>query len=186
MAEPTEPKKETVRIGVTAPSYAKTTDAHDTVRITLPSRPPASAPLRATGASGPGSAPPPAAEPLIPPAPEKPVQSLRFVPPPVSVAPKPPTGAAPLPIPPTSPGPKKETARVAVLPDPPPASASVQMKKTQPLINMPAMAVPAPLKPATVRPELETKVDSIPLAFCWGLVGVSAVVLLIQILNYIS
>jgi len=37
----------------------------------------------------------------------------------------------------SSPGPKKETARIAVLPDPrPTASPAVQMKKTQPLITM--------------------------------------------------
>jgi len=188
MAEPTEPKKETVRIAVTPPPSAKAADGRETVRITLPSRPPASGPLPPTGVPSAGVARPPVARPLIPPAPDKPIQPPKFVPPPISTAPRPPVAAAaPLPNPSPMPGPKKETARITVLPDPPPAPASVQMKKTQPLINMPAASIPIPEEPLLVpdHPELTTS-GEISLAFYWGLVGVSAVVLLIQILNYIS
>lgn len=180
MAEPTEPKKETVRIALTPPS-GKPVERRETVRITLPSRPPASnAPLPPAGMAA-GASRPPVARPLIPPAPDKPVQPPRFVPPPISASAKPSNPAV---LPP--PSPKKETARITVLPDPPPAPPSVQMKKTQPLVNMPAASVPAPVSPITVPDEPQATITEMPMAFCWALVGVSAVVLLIQILNYIS
>jgi len=183
MAEPTEPKKETVRIAVTPPASGQSAQKRETVRITLPSRPPTSAPLPPTGVPATAAPHPPVAKPLIPPAPTKAVQPPRFVPPPVSAAVPPMPNISPLP------GPKKETARITVLPDPPAAPPTVQMKKTQPLINMPAASVPMPVTPVTVANEPEigaTIMDGIPIAFCWALVGVSAVVLLIQILNYIS
>jgi hypothetical protein len=175
MADPTEPKKETVRIAATPLPATKSTEAGDTARITLPTRPPA-------------NAPPPIAKPLIPPAPSKPVQAPRFVPPPVPSAAKsnPPISnmaAAPPPITPPPLSPKKETARVAVLPAP--APATVQMKKTQPLIGMPPAAA-SEVTPVTVAPEMPGIVDKMPIALCWTLVGVSAVILIIQILNYIS
>jgi len=181
MAEPTEPKKETVRIALTPPS-GKPVEGRETVRITLPSRPPASnTPLPPAGTT----ARPPVARPLIPPAPDKPVQPPKFVPPLISAVANP--AVAPLPNPSLVAGPKKETARITVLPDPPPAPPSVQMKKTQPLINMPAASVPLPVSPVTVPDKRQTGMTSeIPMAFCWALLGVSAVVLLIQILNYIS
>ena len=91
-----------------------------------------------------------------------------------------------MPPPSPIPGPKKETARITVLPDPPSAPASVQMKKTQPLINMPAPSMPVTVNPVTVAEERESVAPDVPMAFYWALVGVSAVVLLIQILNYIS
>jgi hypothetical protein len=189
MAEPTEPKKETVRIAVTPPPAAKPTEARDTVRITLPSRPPTSAPLSPSSPPAAGTAPPPIAKPLIPPAPSKPVQPPRFIPPPVSAAAKtadaPSAQSSPMPTASPSMGPKKETARITVLPDPP-AASSVKMKKTQPLINMPAPAVTPSAAPVTVASEPGTIVDSLPMGLCWGLVAVSTIVLLIQILNYIS
>ena len=176
MADPTEPKKETVRIAAAPLPATKSAGAGDTARITLPTRPPANGP------------PPPAAKPLIPPAPSQPAQASRFVPPPLpSVAKSNPavsnTATAPLPItqPPLSP--KKETARVAVLPTP--APATVQMKKTQPLIGMPPAAA-SKVTPVTVAPEMPGIADKMPIALCWTLVGVSAVILIIQILNYIS
>jgi hypothetical protein len=86
---------------------------------------------------------------------------------------------------PPPPGPKKETARISVLPDPPKPPGSVQMKKTQPLINMPEAK--APVTPVHVAPvEVKTVVDSIPKSLCWTLVGVSAAILIIQIWNYLS
>jgi hypothetical protein len=84
-----------------------------------------------------------------------------------------------------SPGPKKETARITVMPDPPKSSGSVQMKKTQPLVSMPAAS--APVTPVTVASKAATpKVDAIPMPLCWTLLGASAVILLIQIWNYLS
>ncbi|PYL66494.1 MAG: hypothetical protein DMF25_00220, partial [Verrucomicrobia bacterium] len=46
-------------------------------------------------------------------------------------------GSPPTPPSATSLGPKKETARIAPRPDPTKPSATVEMKKTQPLITMP-------------------------------------------------
>jgi hypothetical protein len=189
MADPTEPKKETVRIVVTPPA-AKSAEARDTVRITLPTRAPASPPPLPTNPPGAGTPRPPIVKPLIPPAPSKPVQAPRFVPPPVPLAaksnvPVPNAPAAPLPVTTPSVGPKKETARVAVLPDPAAAAASVQMKKTQPLIDRPVAAAPAVTR-VTVASQTAGIVDQLPTTLCWGLVGVSAVILIIQILNYIS
>lgn len=185
MAEPSEPKKETVRIAVTPPPTKEATEGRDTVRITLPTRPPASPPLPAPAPPGAGVPRPPVAKPLIPPAPSRPVQPPRFVPPP---PPPPPTSGVPVSRPVPSPmpavGPKKETARITLLPDPP-APTGVQMKKTQPLIDMPSMA-PPPMTPVAVASEPTPVVSAIPMALCWGLLGVSAAILLIQILNYIS
>jgi len=91
----------------------------------------------------------------------------------------------PAPIPPQAP--KKETARITVLPDPQPKPA-VQMKKTQPLIDLPAMEAPA--APVTVAPAPPPKplprIDQIPMPMCWALLGVSAAILILQIWNYLS
>ena len=178
MADPTEPKKETVRIATTTPPATKSAEAGDTTRITLPTRPPANAP------------PPPIAKPLIPPAASKPVQVSRFVPPPVPSAAKSNlpisnTAGAPPPITPLPMSPKKETARVTAVLPAPPAPATVQMKKTQPLIGMPPAAA-SEVTPVTVAPEMLGIADKMPIALCWTLVGLSAVILIIQILNYIS
>ena len=81
-----------------------------------------------------------------------------------------------------SPGPKKETARIPVLPDPPKVSGSVQMKKTQPLISMPAAVIPVTVAPKEATP----KVAAISMPLCWALLGTSAAILLIQIWNYLS
>jgi hypothetical protein len=82
-------------------------------------------------------------------------------------------------------GPKKETARITVLPDQPKVSGSVQMKKTQPLISMPVPT--APVTPVNVAPkEAAPKVDAISIPVCWALLGTSAAILLIQIWNYLS
>jgi hypothetical protein len=84
-----------------------------------------------------------------------------------------------------SPGPNKETVRITVLPGPPKASGSVQMKRTQPLISMPAPT--APVTPVNLAPKEELpKVDAISMPLCWALLGTSAAILLIQIWNYLS
>jgi hypothetical protein len=59
------------------------------------------------------------------------------------------------------------------------------MKKTQPLIDMPA-ASPRSEMPVTVAPADVVMGGRVPIALCWTLVAVSAVILIIQILNYIS
>ena len=86
----------------------------------------------------------------------------------------------------SSPGPKKETARIAVLPDPRPnASPALPMKKNQPLITMPESTSQSAR--LTVAPkDTSAMVDAIPMPFCWTLLGVSTVILIIQIWNYFS
>jgi len=64
------------------------------------------------------------------------------------------SAAAAMPAPMTTPAPKKETARITVLPDPQPKPA-VEMKKTQPLIDLPAMETPATTVTLTPAPESE-------------------------------
>ena len=133
MADSNEPKKETVRIH-------------------LPTRPPANPPS----------------------APTEPLPQAR-------------SAAAAVPAPMTTPAPKKETARITVLPDPQPKPA-VQMKKTQPLIDLPAMKTPA--TPVTLTPAPESqrqrRIDQIPMPLCWGLLTASAAILILQIWNYLS
>ncbi|MEP6603957.1 MAG: hypothetical protein ABJB69_08420 [Spartobacteria bacterium] len=88
---------------------------------------------------------------------------------------------------PNHPGPKKETARITVLPDPPSKPpASVQIKKTQPLITMPDRNIataPIKLAPTTAPVAVE---EGIPMSLCWGVLGISAIILLIQIWNYVA
>ena len=95
--------------------------------------------------------------------------------------------AAAIPAPMTTPTPKKETARITVLPDPQPKPA-VQMKKTQPLIDLPAMKTPATTVTLTPAPESQRqrRIDQIPMPLCWGLLAASAAILILQIWNYLS
>ena len=158
MAESNEPKKETVRIMVTPSAKPPTSSppGRQTVRIQLPTRPPPN--------------PPPAPEP----------------PSPVRAA------AAAMPAPMTTHSPKKETARITVLPDPP-VKRAVEMKKTQPLIDLPAAEAPiskvtiaSPPRPPASQPQPQMQIDDIPMPLCWGLLAVSAAVLILQIWNYLS
>jgi hypothetical protein len=157
MADSNEPKKETVRITVSpqpSSTEAPAPSMRETVRIHLPTRPPANPPTA-------------------------PIDS----PSPVRTA----AAAMPAPMPPPA-SPKKETARITVLPDPP-SKPSVQMKKTQPLINLPAAQAPSPtvtVTPAPPPPVPQFQVDQIPMPLCWGLVAVSAAILILQIWNYLS
>jgi hypothetical protein len=92
----------------------------------------------------------------------------------------------------SSPGPKKETARITVLPDPPAKPlGAVQMKKTQPLSTMPDPV--SPISPITVTAaptpsptplEIEPHENGIPSALCWSLLAISAVVLVVQLWIY--
>ena len=83
--------------------------------------------------------------------------------------------------------PKKETARITVLPDPP-AKPAVEMKKTQPLIAIPSAERPATriIVTSPPQPEPAAKIDTIPMPLCWALLGASAAILILQIWNYLS
>jgi len=163
MAEPDQPKKETVRIELPHPPVTKPPEPgvkpHETVRIQLP--------VRETGT-------PPVPSPSPPP-PEN-ISSPNFFPPP-----KPPTASRPLsasvsppPIPPPS-EPKKETVRIPVTPE----SLRSAQKKTQPLIAMPNVVSQNP--PIAVAP-----VEKSSMLLYWMLIAISALILIIQIWTYFS
>jgi hypothetical protein len=163
MAEPDQPKKETVRIELPLPPATRpsepTVKPRETVRIQLP--------VRETGG------------PTVPhsqqSAPED-ISSTNFLPPP-----PPPTASRPLSAsvrpPPASPpsGPKRETVRIPLMPEP---LRSAQ-KKTQPLIAMPQATPQNP--PIAVAPAEKSS-----MLLYWMLFGVSALILIIQIWTYFS
>ena len=155
MANSTEPKKETVRIMLPQPN-AQTTGAASKPRETVRINLPTRGPANASAPRPPTSTTEPAA---------------------ITGGPATPMSA------PSPAAPKKETARISVLPDPP-SRPAVQMKKTQPLIDVPAAERPA--SPVTVAPETRTVAAEIPRPLCWALLGVSAAILIIQIWNYLS
>ena len=68
-------------------------------------------------------------------------------------------------------GPTKETVRIPL--------SAVQMKKTQPLVSMPEVAPQIPS--IAVAP-----VEKNPMSLLWLLLGVSALILIIQIWTYLS
>src|SRR5437868_12191761 len=161
MAEPDHPKKETVRIEL--PPVTKPPDPsvkpRETVRIQLP--------VRETGGPSVPSSPQSAPEDI---------SSTNFFPPP-----KPPAATRPLsasvrppPIPPSL-GPKKETVRIPLIPEP---LRSAQ-KKTQPLIAMPDVIPQNP--PIAVAP-----VEENSMLMYWMLLAMSALILIIQIWTYFS
>ena len=72
-------------------------------------------------------------------------------------------------------------------PNPQPMSA-VQMKKTQPLIDLSAIEAPATavtLAPAPL-PERQRRVDQVSMPLCWMLLAASVAILILQIWNYVS
>jgi hypothetical protein len=163
MAGPDQPKKETVRIQLPQPPVTKpsepTLKPHETVRIQLPVRETGSPPVPSSQ-SAPGS-----------------ISATNFFP-----APKPPAVSRPLsasvPPPPTIPypsGPKKETVRIPLTPEP---SRSSQ-KKTQPLVAMPNIVSQNP--PIAVAPG-----EKRSMRLYWMLLAVSALILIIQIWTYFS
>ena len=208
MAEAREPKKETVRIKL--PPRPPSSDSNsgaakrDTVRINLPPR----TPNNFAGGSvteNPPRVPPPstANAPVLPglgqtpKPPAFPLPSIvESVPSPVhspsiseELAEAPITAAPPIPKPvapaPTSPGPKKETARISMMPEPRPAPPTVKMSKTQPLITAPDPG--RETAPILIEPPDSTEVmESIPISLCWALVGVSALLFIIQLWTYFS
>jgi hypothetical protein len=158
--EPNEPKKETTRIPlIPAPAEtppASDTKSRDTVRIELPVREP---PGRISTES----------QSVSKPGVQEAVPSQFFQPP---QPPPVPLNASVMAAPdlPSS-GPAKETVRIPL--------RAVQMKKTQPLIAMPETA---PQNPSIAVAPVEK--NSMPLL--WLLLGVSAVILIIQIWTYLS
>jgi hypothetical protein len=105
------------------------------------------------------------------------VSSTKFFPPP-----KPPAASGPLsgsvhtpPIPPSL-EPKKETVRIPLVPE----SLRSAQKKTQPLIAMPNVVPQTP--PIAVAPPVEKS----SMLLYWMLLGISALILIIQIWTYFS
>jgi hypothetical protein len=76
---------------------------------------------------------------------------------------------------PAAPGLKEETVRISLMPEPLHSS----QKKTQPLIAMPQTAAPNPAVSAV-------PAEKSPMALYWMLLGVSALILIIQIWIYFS
>ena len=163
MAEPDQPKKETVRIELPLPPATKpsepTVKSRETVRIQLP--------VRETGG------------PTVPHSPQsgpEDISSTNFFPPP-----KPPTASRALspsarPPPVSLPsGPKRETVRIPLVPEPLPSA----QKKTQPLIAMPQAAPENP--PIALAPAEKSS-----MLLYWMLLVISALILIIQIWTYFS
>src|SRR5947208_12993198 len=175
MAAPNEPKKETVRIDLPAPPPVKSPDpntkSRDTVRIQLPAREPLDRPSFRTSTEAEATSKPGTQD----------VAATQFFQPP-----KPPSASMPLsasvtpaPESPSS-GPKKETTRIPLMPDPiAQPLATAQMKKTQPLIPIPGVATESAA--IAVAPA-----EKSPMPLLWVLLGVSALILIIQILTYLS
>jgi hypothetical protein len=82
------------------------------------------------------------------------------------------------------PGPKKEPARIRILPRPAATGPSVNMTKTQPLLVRPPTTSMQPA-PVVVTSRPLDPFELIPRKFCWTLLGISAVIFLIQIWNYV-
>ncbi len=119
MAGPDQPKKETVRIQLPQPPVTKPSDAnskpHETVRIQLPVRETSAPPVLSPSQSATDN-----------------ISSTNFFPPPQPPAVSRPLSASvPAPPIPSSSGPKKETVRIPLTPEPLRSS----QKKTQPLIR---------------------------------------------------
>src|SRR5262249_33872622 len=151
------PRKETVRIELPDPPVTKPPDPsvkpRETVRIQLPVRKTDNLPV------------PSAPRPDV-----KDISSTNFFPPPnpPAVSRPLPASVRPPPIPPPS-GPKKETERIPLMPEP---LRSAQ-KKTQPLIAMPNVVSQNP--PIAVAPVQKTSI-----LLYWMLLAISALILLIQ------
>jgi hypothetical protein len=185
MANLNESKDETVRINLPPPpqppvAKPPTPDAksRETVRIQLGLRQPSDKlPPRIPAEPSPGSKP--AAQVLTSP------EVFRSPPAPAPPSTKPST-AVQAPVPVTtlpdafSSSPKNETARISRMPDPPSRPLpSVQMKKTQPLIAMPHAA---PQSASIAVAPAEKSVTPL----CWVLLGISAIILIVQIWTYLS
>ncbi len=167
MAEPDQPKKETVRIELPLPPPTKPPEAtvkpRETVRIQLPVRENGNPPISPSSLSGAVSTAEDISSTNFFQAPNAPSAST-----PLSASVRPASVSA-------APGLKEETARISLMPEPLRSS----QKKTQPLIAMPQVAQQNP--PIAVEP---VEKSSMPLY--WVLLGVSALILIIQIWIYFS
>jgi hypothetical protein len=163
MAQPDQPRKETVRIQLPHPPATKQSEPgvkpNETVRIQLPVRETGIPPVPSSSQSRPGN-----------------ISSTNFfTPSKPPVAPRPLSASAPpRPVPAPS-EPKRETVRIPLMPEP---SRSAQ-KKTQPLIAMPNVVPQNP--PIAVAP-----VEKSSMLVYWMLLSISALILIIQIWTYFS
>jgi hypothetical protein len=194
MPDSNEPKKETVRIALPSQPVTKgpgvTTKSRDAVRIQLPPRQPSNN-LPLPPSTGPSVASEPVTKAVLPPQfppPPPPPPPASTLNPPIVSMPVPasaPTVVTPAPDSPPS-SPKKETARIPLMPDPPARPVpTVQMKKTQPLIAMPQSS-PQTASIAIAPTEKSAIVHTIPMPICWGVLGISALILIMQIWIYFS
>jgi hypothetical protein len=156
MTEPNEPKKETTRIPFAPAAAEKPPDPNTKSRDTVRIQLPLREPPVHVLPE-----PQPAVQEVVPPHFFQPPQ-----PPPVPVS----ASVMPAPDLPSS-GPIKETVRIPL--------STVQTKKTQPLVAMPEVAPQTPS--VAVAP-----VEKNPMSLLWLLLGVSAVILIIQIWTYLS
>src|SRR4029453_1716230 len=156
MTEPNEPKKETTRISFAPAAAEKPPDPNTKSRDTVRIQ----LALRE---------PPVHVLPEPQPAVQEAVPPQFFHPPQPSPVP---ASASVMPAPDLqSSGPIKETVRIPL--------STVQMKKTQPLVAVPEVAPQTPS--VAVAP-----VEKNPMPLLWLLLGVSAVILIIQIWTYLS
>ena len=172
MASPNEPNNESVRIDLPLPTAEKSPDPNikprETVRIQLPLREPLGKPPLDTP-TGPQPAAGPAAQG---------VASTQFSRPANTPSFSPPLSASVMPAPESpSSGPKKETVRMPLVPAPLPAAG--QMKNSQSLIAMPDVALQNSLMPMA-------PAEKNPMLLYWIVLGVSALILIIQIWTYFS
>jgi hypothetical protein len=153
----TEPNNESVRTPLPArpdkPAPTASVVKPSPVRILVPSRTPYSA----------------AVSPLLRPLPKPPGSEIsgesKACMTPVPAAPETPPASS------IHPGPKKETARISILPRcMPGANAAAHMTETQPPLD-------------TSKPR--DPFAAIPRSFCWTLFGIAALIFLIQIWNYV-
>jgi hypothetical protein len=159
MTEPNEPKKETTRIPLTPVQTGKPADPNAKSRDTVRIQLPLREPSVRTSAE-----PQPASNPAL----QGATPSQFFQPPP----PPSPSSSSVMPAPDLPPtGPTKETVRIPL--------SAVQMKKTQPLVAMPEAASQSPS--IAVAP-----IEKNPMPLLWLLLGVSVVILIIQIWTYLS
>ena len=161
MAESDQPKKETVRIEWPLPPVTNPpqpmVEPRETVRIQLPVRETDGSPF-SSQSSPEDISPTNLFPPANPPAASKPLSA--------SVRPAPASPPA---------GPKRDTVRIPLDPEPLPSS----QKKTQPLIAMPQVA-PQNLPFGVAAEEKSSMV------LYWLLLGLSALILIIQIWTYFS
>lgn len=161
MAESDQPKKETVRIELPLPPVINppqpSVESRETVRIQLPVRETDGSPLSSQSS-------------------HEDISSTDFFPPPNPPVASKPLSAAMRPAPASPPaGPKRDTVRIPLNPEPLRSS----QKKTQPLIAMPQVARKNP-------PIGATSEEKGSMVLYWLLLGLSALILIIQIWTYFS